>query len=312
MKPINAHKGLWSFVVAAVIVAAGQAAHAGYSKGGAFRSPGYGARAWGMGGAVVATLNDEGAVYWNPGMMAELPANTVGASYINLVPGATAHQSQLAYAHVLQEAEPNETGRRMARHAVGALYTNLRLAVQSGESYDENMLRIAYAYTPDYFITFAFAADVFASRSEIPDFGASGTSVDAAMRVVLTKNVKLGLVVRNAFSRYSYSDGADFKREREFALGVSTAASRYADVEGDVWYAHGGISRLTIGVETDYLFDVLALRAGLAAISSGESRSLPYFGFGVRVSRLALHYNADLDEETAFADTHRFTLSVSL
>jgi hypothetical protein len=305
-------KVFWLIVIAAVACTGGEAAYAGYSKGGAFKSPGYGARAWGMGGAAVATLDDEGAVYWNPGMMAVAPSNTVGASYIDLVVGATAHQSQLAYIHVLKATEPNETGRTVGRHVVGALYTNLRLGVQSGESYDENTLRLAYAYSPDYFISFAIAAEAFASKSEVPGFKARGTSVDGALRVMLTKNVTLGFVVRNAFSRYSYYDGSDFQREREFVLGLSTRATRFARIEGDVVWAHGDASRWIIGAESDYLFDVLALRAGFAVINAGESRSLPYFGFGVRYRRLALHYNASFDDETALADTHRFTVSVSL
>jgi hypothetical protein len=317
MESRNAHKGIRPLVIAAgiiaaVVVAGWESAYAGFSKGGAFVSPGYGARAWGMGGAVVATLDDEGSVYWNPGMMALVGANTVGASYIDLVAGATAHQSQLAYVHVLKTNDPDEADRTMARHAAGALYTNLRLGIQSGESYEENTLRVAYAYTPDYFISFAFAAEAFASHSDVSGFNARGTSVDGALRLMLTKNVTLGLVVRNAFSRYSYTDGADFKREREFALGVSTAATQFARIEGDMVWAHGDPSRWLIGAESDYLFGLLALRAGFAVIKAGESRSLPYFGFGVRYSRLTLHYNANFDKETAFADTHRFTLSVSL
>lgn len=317
MKSFDTHNRIRLIVIAAVssavvIFAGWDVALAGYSKGGAFVSPGYGARAWGMGGATVATLDDEGSIYWNPGMMAMVPSHTVGASYIDLVAGATAHQSQLAYVHVLKAIEPDEADRTTGRHAAGVLYTNLRLGIQSGESYDENTLRLAYAYTPDYFISFAFAAEAFASHSDVPGFKARGTSVDGALRVMLTKNMTLGFVVRNAFSRYSYTDGADFKREREFVLGVSTGATRFARIEGDVVWAHGDPSRWLIGAESDYLFGILALRAGFAVIKAGESRSLPYFGFGVRYSRLALHYNANFDKETAFADTHRFTLSVSL
>lgn len=312
MKSSSIHKVFGLVVFAAAVCAGGDAARAGYSRGGAFKSPGYGARAWGMGGAAVATLDDEGAVYWNPGMMAVVPSNTVGASYIDLVVGATAHQSQLAYVHILKANEPDETGGAMGRHVVGALYTNLRLGIQSGESYDENTFRLAYAYTPDYFISFALAAEAFASRSDVPGFKARGTSVDGAVRLMLTKNVTVGLVVRNAFSRYSYYDGSDFRREREFVLGISARATRYARIEGDVLWAHGDPSRWVVGAESKYLFDVLALRAGFAVITAGESRSLPYFGFGARFRRLSLHYNASFDKETAFADTHRFTVSVSL
>jgi len=84
-------------VAAGLITAGFTESEAGYSQGGAFKSSSYGARAWGMGGAGVASVCDEGAVYWNPAMMAMLPSNSIGLSYVNLVEGTTARQSQLAY-----------------------------------------------------------------------------------------------------------------------------------------------------------------------------------------------------------------------
>lgn len=285
---------------------------AGFSLGGAYKSPGYGARAWGMGGAATASVDDEGSVYWNPGMMALAPAKTVGASYINLVPGATAHQSQLAYVHVLDPHDTGEDGLMIGRHAVGVMYTNVRLGIQSGEGYDENILRLAYAYSPDPMVSFAIAWDVFASTSDVDGFGSRGTSVDGALRLLLTENLTFGMVARNAFSRYSYDDGSDYRREREYVLALSSRSIQVLTVEGDLVWAHAAPSRWILGAESKYIFDILALRAGVAAIRSGESRTVPYFGFGVRISRLALHYNANLDSDNAFAETHRFTLSVSI
>ena len=282
------------------------------SRGGAFRHPGYGARAWGMGGAAVASLDDEGALYWNPAMLSLAAHNVAGASYINLVPGATARQSQIAYARVLAWGDDGDDGRRLGRHAVGAMYTNVHLGISGDYRYDENLLRVAYAYCPEQFISFAIAAELFASSSDVGGFGASGSTVDGALRLSLSRNLTLGLVVRDAFSRYSYADGRDFEKERAWALGLAYAGVPFAVVEGDLVWEHGGLARAAIGAESDDLLGVLALRAGLASLSSGESRTVPYFGLGVRVrGQFALHYNANLDDETAFEDTHRFTLSAA-
>ncbi|MGD8413616.1 MAG: hypothetical protein PVF33_05260 [Candidatus Latescibacterota bacterium] len=307
LKKISVPLAVW-----VMLTLAPDAAVAGFSLGGAFKSPGYGARAWGMGGAAVATVNDEGSVYWNPGMMALAPTNAIGAAYINLVPGTTARQSQLAYVHVFNRHDTGPDGISVGYHAVGVMYTNLRLGVQSGENYDENTVRLAYSYTPDPLVSFAIAWDLFASSSGVDGFDSRGTSVDGALRLSMTEHVVVGLVARNAFSRYSYDDGTDYRREREYVLAVSSRSIPYFAIEGDMVYAHGGTSRWIVGAETDYMFGVLALRAGVAAISAGESRTVPYYGMSVGASRLFIHYNVNMDTESAFADTHRFTVSFSL
>ena len=300
-------------IFAAGLIAAGFTdAGAGYSQGGAFKSTDYGARAWGMGGAGVAGINDEGAVYWNPAMMALLPSHTAGASYINLVKGTTARQSQVAYAHVLEKSERDDVRGVVARHAIGALYTNLSLDIQGGTGYSENTLRVAYAFTPDYFISFGLAGDVFMSSADVEGFDAAGTSVDAALRISLLEDLTVGLVMRNAFSRYSYDDGTDFRRERVFVAGASTTLFRQVKTQADLIFAHGDLARAIIGAETDYFFEHLALRAGFAAINTGEPRNVPYVGFGVGYDRFHLHYNANLDKETAFESTHRFSLSIAI
>ena len=292
---------------------AATSARAEYSEGGGFRLPGYGARAWGMGGAAIATVDDESAVSWNPAMLTLIGANTAGASYINLIPGATARQSQLVYAHVLQPATNDEGQKPYSRHVVGAMYTNLTLELAGGENYSENFVRLAYAYAPDYFVTFAIAGDLFFSNSDIPGFDALGTSVDFAARLTLTRHIEVAAVARNAFSRYSFEKGQDFRKQRAFAFGASYDAVPHVTIEGDLVFDHGDLARTIGGFETDYFFNVLALRAGYAILDSGESRSIPYFGFGLRGgSRFFIHYNANLDDEKAFEDTHRFSLSVSI
>ncbi len=284
-----------------------------FSVGGAFRHPGYGARVWGMGGAGAATVDDESAVYWNPAMLAVIPNDFVGASYLNLVQGTTARQSQLAYARVLKMNE-SDYDRSSARHVIGALYTNVYLGITEGNDYSENLLRIAYAFSPDHFITFAAAIEGFFSRSSVDNFDAFGTSVDGAIRVNVTRHATLAVIARDAFSRYSYDDGRDFKKDRGFTAALGYDGVRWARIEGDVWWDYGAVSRFIIGAESNYLMGHLALRAGVASLRSGESRTVPYFGFGVRLyqNHLNIHYNANLDDEAAFEDTHRFTLSVML
>lgn len=292
----------------------GAPALAGYSEGGAFRLPQYGARGWGMAGAALATVDDEGAISWNPAMLGLLTRNQAGASYVNLVPGAAARQSQVAYAHVIQRMRTQGGRRSVSRHVVGAMVTNLHLELAGGEGYDENFVRVAYAFTPEYFITFGVAGDVYFSSSDVPGFDAKGTSVDFSARMMLTEHVDLGLVIRNAFSRYSFDDGKDDAIERAVAAGVKVNSIPYATAEVDLVFEYGDLARVLAGLETEYLFELLSVRGGFAHIDTGQSRGVPYFGFGVNAirDRLFIHYNANLDDDKAFEDTHRFSLSVSI
>lgn len=282
------------------------------SVGGAFRHTGYGARVWAMGGAGAAIVDDESAIYWNPAMMAMM-TDAVGLSYFNLVKGTTARQSQFAYGRVIQRNE-SDGERSTARHVVGLLYTNVYLGINEGNNYSENLLRLAYAFSPDHFITVAASLEGFYSRSSVDNFNAFGSTVDMAIRVNLTRHTTLGIVARDAFSRYSYEDGTDFTKDRGFTTAIGYTRLRWIRIEGDIWWDYGAVSRAIIGAETSYLLDHLALRAGVASLRSEESRAVLYFGLGVRVyrNRINIHYNANLDDEAAFEDTHRFTLSVML
>ena len=146
------------------------------------------------------------------------------------------------------------------------------------------------------------------------NFGAFGTTVDGSLRLQLTQNTTVGLVVRDAFSRYSFEDGADFRKERNWNLGIGFGGLPFLSLEGDVVYDHGGVSRLLAGVETDYILGHLALRAGASSLRSGTARTMMHAGLSVRAlsDRLYLHYNYNLDEASALEDTNRFTLSFVL
>ncbi len=287
-------------------------AYGDYSKGGPFASPGYGARAWGMGGAAIATSGGEEAVYWNPAMLSYLRENRIGASYINLVPGAKAYHSHLVFAMALERTDTVDIGRTIASHAVGILVGNLRLELSDDSGYSENTFRFAYAYTPDYFVSFGAAFNALVMTSDFSSFGGTGTSVDAGMRLHLLQNWTFGFVARNAFSRLSYNDGANFSLLRSFALALATNKIPSVEAEVDIVLAHGGISRYIIGAEATLFSGMLALRGGISSLHSGENRTIPHLGLGFKFLRFRLNYNANLDSENAFADTHRFSLSAAL
>jgi hypothetical protein len=283
-----------------------------FSTGGSFAAPGYGARAWGMGGATVAFGSDEGAIFWNPALLSQLDNNRLGLSYVDLIPGTDAQQSYLAYAHILKRGVPDEPSLQFARHSVGALYGNLRLELSDGQKYNENMLRLAYAYSPEYFITFAASFNVLLTSSDVESFGGSGSSFDIGFRMVMTKHMTLGLVLRNAASQLEFDDGTNYSLPRSLTLGIAYRLLQHTTVEGDAVAKFGSISKFVVGAESWLFSGVLALRGGVSAMTAGENRNIPHLGIGVRLQRLSVDYNADFDNEESFEDRHRFSLGIAL
>jgi hypothetical protein len=297
-----------ALIFAAIVSAVAPAGvRAESSQGGAFLLPAYGARGWGMAGAFVVRADDESAVDWNPAGMATAP-RTVGASYLQLVEGVSAGQSQLVFTMPLSTARDELNS---ARHVAGAMLTHFSADIIGGESYSENHLRLAYAFTPEPLVSFGLAASGFLSSSGVDGFDAWGTSFDVTGKLSLSRAWSTAVVVRDAFSRYSYDDGHDFKKEPNYILGVAWQRESHLAVEVDVTRSYGGWTRLAFGAETHYFYSYVALRGGLAWLTSDELRAIPSFGVSVQAlsNRLALHYGASIDEEEAFGITHRASLA---
>ncbi len=283
-------------------------ARADSSRGGAFNLPRYGARAWGMAGAVVVRIDDESALDWNPAGMAEA-TRSAGLSAVQLVPDAFLTQAQAAYVMPLGHSRNAETG--VTRHAAGAMYTNLSADVGAGQNYSENHFRFGYAYSPQPVITFAFAGRLAFARSDVDNFDAWGTGVDMAVKARFTRTWALALVARDVFSRNTFEDGRDDHNEREYVAGIAHRAMGDIDFEADFVYVHDGWLRTLVGAETPYLFDRLALRSGIAIRSAGEGRAEYAFGASVRATqRVLVHYAATIDDEDAFGTVQRLSLAV--
>lgn len=296
---------------AAAMVAGPSTVRADSSQGGAFRLPAYGARGWGMAGAFVVRVDDESAVDWNPTGMASAP-RSLGASYVQLVEGVAAGQSQLVYTTPFSHPHHDETG--AARHAAGIMLTHFSADVAGGESYSESYLRLAYAFTPEPLVSLGIGFSGFVSKSGVPGFDAWGTSVDLAGKLSLSRSWSVAVAARDVFSRYSYDDGRDYDVEPQYVVGLAWLGDSRFAVEGDVVRSYGGWSRAALGVETEYFFSYVALRGGAAWLNSGESRTVPSFGVSVRAftNRLTLHYGVSLDEEDALGRTNRVSLAVRI
>ena len=281
---------------------------AGYSVGGSFLAPGYGARAWAMAGAATAVGSNESAVYWNPALLSLLPENRVGASVSSIVPGTDSRQAYLAWGQVLKRVEAHD-GYKYARHAAGLIFGNTSLELSDGQKYTENTVRLAYAWSPRIFLSFGVGFAGLVSTSDVSGFHSNGTAIDFGVRTTLLPRIVAAFVARNALSNVEFDDGVTYSLPRSYTLALAVLLGQNIVVEGDVVGTHGAISDLKLGGEYS-LRDRLWLRGGVAARTSGESRLVPHGGFGVRLSRLYLDYNADLDSDSSFDTTHRVSLAV--
>jgi len=302
-------RSLCLIAMVACAIGAAARARAESSQGGAFQLPFYGARGWGMAGAFIVRVDDESAVDWNPAGLAHA-SRSAGASYLQLVEGLLIGQSQIVFTMPLERGR-HETG--VARHAFGALYTNLAADIVGGESYSENHMRLAYAFTPEPLVSFGLAATGFISRSGVAGFDAWGTSFDISGDLSLSASWSLAAVARDAFSRYSYDDARDYEKEPQYIVGLAWQGPRLA-AEADVVRSYGSWTRVSVGAETVYFFSHVALRGGVAFLSGGDSRAVPSFGLSVRAwsERLAMHYGASLDEDEALGRTHRVSLAIRI
>jgi hypothetical protein len=284
------------------------AARADSSTGGAFILAGYGARVAGMAGAASAVVDDENAVEWNPARMG-LALRTAGASYVDLVPGASLGQSQIAFVTPLCALEHG-----VARHALGAMFSNLSADIAGTESYSENHLRVAYAYMPQPVVSVAIGAQLFFSKSGVSGFDAWGSSMDFAGNLSLSEHWDFAVVGKDLFSRYTFDDGSDTHKETSVVVGLATRRVRMLTLSADAVRQYSSWTRGLVGAETDYIFSHVALRGGLAFNRAGESRTVPSFGASLRAfdARLVVHYAATMDDEQAFGTSHRFALAVRL
>jgi hypothetical protein len=295
-----------------LILSGGRPVLADYSRGGPFTAPNYGARAWGMAGATVASVGGEECVAWNPAMLSCLKEKRLGAGFVNLVPGATAYYSHLAFGMALHRRDADDSEPVIPTHAFGCLFGNLKLDLAGGGSYTENTLRLAYAWTPDDFLSFGVAANLLILTSDYADFGGSGSTVDAGLRLSLTESLTFAFVARNAASRLNYSDGADYTLTRSYTIGLAAETIPHLLAEADAVIAQGTVSRYMVGAESRLFSDVLALRGGLSMLQLGETRTIPHLGLGFKIRRFWVNYNANFDSDKAFEDTHRFSLSAIL
>jgi len=199
-----------------------------------------------------------------------------------------------------------------SEHAFGLIYGNVSLELSDERRYTENSLLIGYSYSPERFVSIGASLGLLFSSSDYDQFDAKGSTFSVGLRMDLLEHLTLGVVGRNVFSQVMFDSGENHSIQRSLALGLGYRLFDGVTLEGDLVSAYGGIARLILGGEAVLFSDVLALRAGIASLRTGENRAIPHFGIGVHIDRIHIDYNTNFDSEEAFENTHRFTLAIRL
>lgn len=297
-----------------------------------------GARATGMGGALVASVNDASAIYWNPSGLAGLRSGTFAAEYAQWFDG-------IDFNHVAV-ALP------IAGGTVGAAVTAVRVGDMeettveqpdgTGEQFDAAMYAFSLSYARQLTDRFSIGGTGKFINERYSASSANGFAVDIGTTFVTPlQGIRLGASISNFGSKMQIA-GADLRTRVDadpVNSGNGTGGTAQFETDefdlpltmriglaGEVYRAGGnritlaldGLSPnnaqqyLNAGAEVSLLNDLVMLRGGYSELLLKDAVHGFTFGGGLRYGfgdlRLALDYAY---EQSRWLDNvNRFTVAV--
>lgn len=294
----------------AVVGAASGAGASDWSAGGAFLPLGHGARAHGLGGAVIAMGRDDASAYWNPANLAWIePKSSVTLMHAALFPEVDNGYQTVSFGMPRgpRLGEP-EQRLRPCQWGFGAFVGHLGLGFEAGD-WTENRLQLAAAYALSNYASLGLSARFMWLTNDFEGGNAHGGGFDAGLSLLLTDALTVALVVRDAYSEVQY----DTKRSEILAPGFELGIDyrwRTLEVEADGTGREGGLQRTALGCEWRPHGEWIAVRGGWTAIRAGESRSYPSAGVGLRTRGLVVDYGAAFDNADATGIGQRVSLQL--
>lgn len=195
---------------------------------GSFVDIGFGTRPVGMGFAFVGLADDENAPYWNPAGLGELNAYKAGFSQIDQMGLITYNYASL----ILPLAGPNhavgisaissgdDAMKELSVHAAYGIKINI-INIGFGIKYrnaafgNNTLNRDDYRVFEEYEIDEGLAQQVFGD--------ANGFGADIGLMVNPTKNIRLGVLVRDFFAPMNWSSqarGAEYQSRGDYEEGM--------------------------------------------------------------------------------------------
>ncbi len=309
-RPRGAALALFSFALG-VILAARPAAADGNTT--AFTVDGLDARAFAMGGTLVALPKDASAVRWNPALLVFCSRPTATAGWSEPAAGLGASHAAASVGFPvggrLADAAPGLPVRQIA---AGVMAMSTGFDLSEGDRWSETQVGVGVGYAFNPYMALGTTVRLLTNGSPaLTGTAATGYSVDLGAAVLLSPNVELAGTVHNALGRIRWKD-LDVSESPPNVLDAG-AAFTSERLKGEVIFeiSSAQSARAILGAEYGLFGGVLDLRAGARALTGPEARVVPTAGLGLRVGHLHADVGASLDQENALGTTGAASIGYS-
>lgn len=267
------------------------------------------ARAFGMGGTLVALPHDDTGMRWNPAQLVFSVRPSATAAYsipvVDLGASHGAATASLPFGEVLPDAAPELP---VHRSAVGVLLMNTGLDLSEGARWSENQIGIGYARALESYATFGIALRLLSNSTDVAEGQASGYGIDLGSVILLSPHVELGAAIRNAIGRVKWTQTqVSESPATTMAVGVGIVEG---SAKGEAGFEVSGAQgpRVSAGAEWGLLGGSLLLRGGARAYLGLEPRGLLTAGLGLRTGSLHVDAGFQMDQADGLGSTQAFSL----
>ena len=264
---------------------------------GAFVSYPVSVRGVGMGGAYAALAQGGGAPYHNPAAMGYAEERFASVSYADLGSLGLVRNVYLDY------VQPDRG------YGASGIYWNWRGTEVEGPGgkgelgYSENTFCYALAKSLGRYVSVAAAVKGYFIVTDIEDIGGKGAGLDLALYAAPDPFSTLGLVVRNALSRFAWDTGLDDNLPLEMEIGGSYLVLDELVVAAELRFEKNHYMGLSLGGEYTVLPEVFMVRAGF---TRRFDRTSPAIGLGFCHETFRFDYAAEIDNGlSGMGTTHR-------
>lgn len=285
---------------------------ANFSTGGTFLQLGHGARAHGLGGAGVALLRDDSALYWNASNLPWLQSR-VAATFMHarLLPGVDDGYNTGSVAHAVgaRRGEP-EQDLRPHPFGYGIFVSHLGFDFDSGSTWGETAFVLGAGYAFTNFASIGMGLKALRVSNDFESANATGSGLDLSLTVLVTDWLSAAIVGRDVWTRVRWDTSSWENLHPTMTVGFEARPGARWTLVGDFVVRERATQRLLWGLEWQALRELAWLRLGLSTLTPGETRTYPSFGFGITHRHARVDYGVAFDHEDALDTAHRFSLGI--